>query len=260
MFRILIDPAANRGVGVAFSDRHGGVSDPERMGSLNLGRTLDDDIAHVEANFERVRRVIGVPKMVTASQVHGVEVVTVDQGFLGRWGPRSHLGSPGGTPPLPEADAMVTTLADVALCIRVADCVPVLLADLDRGILGAAHAGRVGFLDGVVERTLERMHHLGARDIVAWIGPHVCGDCYEVPADMAEQVGATHPEVVTTTSWGTPSLDLGRGVEHVLDERGALAIRLDPCTRTDPDLHSHRRDGERAGRLGAFIWRVSGPA
>ena len=224
------------------------------MGSLNLGRTLDASVDEVETNFERVRRALGVRRVVTLSQLHTPDVIEVDAALLNRWGTRSHLGSPGGQPPLLEGDAMVTTERDVALCIRVADCVPVLLADVENGVLGAAHAGRVGLLDGVVPNTVDRMRQAGAHNIVAWIGPHVCGDCYEVPQAMADAVAPTHPEMITTTSWGTPSLDLGLGVEVQLAELGVEPVRLDPCTRTNDDLHSHRRDGANAGRLGAFIW------
>lgn len=253
MFRILIDAPTNNGVGVAFTDRHSGVTQGP-LGSLNLGRTTPATVADIETNFERVRRSIGVSTVVTSAQVHGTTVLDVDQTLINRWGRRSHLGSSAGQTPLVEADAMVTTMSDVALCIRVADCVPVMLADVNTGVLGAAHAGRVGFLGGVLVNTVQRMRELGARDIVAWIGPHVCGDCYEVPHEMAHAVAVTHPEVVTTTSWGTPSLDLGLGVELQLVELGVEALRLDPCTMTSADLHSHRRDGEEAGRFAGLVW------
>lgn len=259
MFRISIDPGTNSGVGVAFTDRSGGVSQGS-FGPLNLGRTDVDDLAAVETNFERVRRAVGVPRLVTLSQVHSADVVTVDRALLDAWGPRSHLGSPAGERPLPVGDAMVTTEPDVALCIRVADCVPVLLADAEAGVLGAAHAGRVGFLAGVLGNTVDAMQALGARDIVAWIGPHICGPCYEVPQQMAEEVELTHPEMVVTSEWGTPALDLGLGCELDLEVRGVTTVRLDPCTRTSPELHSHRRDGSGAGRLAGMIWRVSRPA
>lgn len=259
MFRVRIDPLANQGVGLAFTDRHGGVSSG-RMGSLNLGRTLDDRVADVETNFERVRRSIGVSKVIATSQTHGTDVLLVDEELMGRWGPRSHLGSPGGQAPLPEADAMVTRLTDVALCIRIADCVPVLLADVEAGVIGAAHAGRVGFLDGILPETVTAMRDLGAGQITAWVGPHVCGTCYEVPAEMAAEVEKTHPEIITSTERGTPALDLGLGAELQLVALGVEPVRLDPCTMTEPDLHSHRRDGASAGRLGALIWRVSGQA
>lgn len=253
MFRILIDAPTNSGVGVAFTNRHSGVTTGP-MGSLNLGRTDESNVTDVETNFERVRRSLGVDTIVTTHQVHGADVLDVDQALLNRWGRRSHLGPPAGQAPLVQADAMVTTIAGVALCIRVADCVPVMLADVDRGVLGAVHAGRVGLLEGVLVNTVARMRELGARDIVGWIGPHVCGDCYEVPADMARSVAATHPEVVTTTSWGTPALDLGVGAELQLVELGVEALRLDPCTMTSDDLHSHRRDGLHAGRLAGLVW------
>ena len=256
MFRILIDAPTNNGVGVAFTDRHSGVTTGP-LGSLNLGRTVASNVADVETNFERVRRAIGVDAIVTTHQVHGSDVLVVDQELVNRWGHRSHLGAPAGQSELVQADAMVTTLAGVALCIRVADCVPVMLADVAHGVLGAAHAGRVGLLAGVLVNTVTRMRELGAHDIVGWIGPHVCGDCYEVPDAMAEAVSTTHPRIVTTTSWGTASLDLGLGAELQLAELGVEAVRLDPCTMTSPDLHSHRRDGDDAGRLGGMVWRAS---
>ncbi|MGA4507124.1 polyphenol oxidase family protein [Propionibacteriaceae bacterium G1746] len=253
MFRFLLEPSANQGVGVAFTDRHGGVS-PADVGTLNLGRTDATDVSDVETNFERVRRAVGVRSVVATSQVHGPDVLHVDADLMEGWGPRSHLGAPAGEASLPVADAMVTTLPDVALCIRVADCVPVMLADFTAGVVGAAHAGRVGFLQGVLVNTVEAMRGLGAREIVAWIGPHVCGDCYEVPQQMADDVAAQHPEILSTTSWGTPSLDLGIGAELQLVELGVEPLRLDPCTITSPDLHSHRRDGGAAGRMAGLVW------
>ncbi|WP_022909744.1 polyphenol oxidase family protein [Aestuariimicrobium kwangyangense] len=259
MFRVLISPDANAGVGACFTDRHGGVT-PGDLGSLNLGRTDVDQVSHVEANFERVRRAIGGPTLVTLSQVHSSDVVVVDDSFLSGWGPRSHLGSPGGVAPLSSADAMVTTRADVALVIRVADCVPVLLADPTAGVLGAVHAGREGYLGGVVTHTVEAMRDLGAREIVAWVGPHICGRCYEVDEAMADRVASSHPQVVVASRWGTRALDLGAGVEQELVDQGVTAVRLDPCTLTTPELHSHRRDGADAGRFAGIIWRVSGVA
>lgn len=259
MFRALLSPDANAGVGAAFTDRHGGVS-RGALGPLNLGRTDADDLAAVETNFERVRRALGVSRLVTLDQVHSAEVAVVDDDFLSGWGPRSHLGSPAGVEPLVAADAMVTALTDVGLVIRVADCVPVLLADHEAGVLGAAHAGREGFLAGIGSATVRAMRDLGAREIVAWVGPHICGPCYEVDEPMAERVRTTHPEVVVDSRWGTPALDLGRGVADELEGQGVTVVRLDPCTRTSDDLHSHRRDGVDSGRIAGIIWRVSGVA
>ncbi|MGO4956415.1 polyphenol oxidase family protein [Luteococcus sp. Sow4_B9] len=256
MFSYLERPGAS-GTGLAFTDRHGGHS-AGTMGSLNLGRTDVDDLAALRRNGRAVLDELGIETMVTLNQVHGADVLLVDEDFLThRWGPEHWLGEPAGVPPLPVADAMVTTQAGVALAIRVADCVPVLLADRRRGVLGAAHAGRVGFDQGVLIATLDVMRSVGASEVEAWIGPHVCGQCYEVPQDMADEVESRHPGSRARTSWGTPSLDLGEGCQRQLEQAGVSVNRHDPCTLTSPDLHSHRRDGRGAGRQVGIIWRVS---
>ncbi|GAA1388200.1 polyphenol oxidase family protein [Luteococcus peritonei] len=244
------------GVGVAFTDRHGGVSD-EHLGPLNLGRTDVDGPEAVGRNGELVAAELGVRHWVATHQVHGAEVLVVDRDFLSGWGPRSWLGADAGQPPLVPADAMVTVEPSTALVIRVADCVPVLLAAVDGSVVGAAHAGRAGFDLGVLQATVEQMRELGAGPIRAWIGPHVCGECYEVPDEMAAAVEARHPGVAVRSRWGSAALDLGAGCAAQLAALGIAAERRDPCTLTTTDLHSHRRDAERAGRLAGIIWRVS---
>lgn len=254
MFVEAIEPSANHGVGVAFTDRYDGVS-AAPYGPLNLGRTDDDDPAAVAANFALVRGRLGVARMATLHQVHGAEVLVVDDTSFPADRAGGELGaSAAGGLPLPRADGMVTTLPGVALCIRVADCVPVLLADPEAGVVGAAHAGRVGLVAGVLRATTEAMRRLGARRITAWIGPHVCGSCYEVPAAMAAEVAGAVPETRATTRWGTPSLDLGAGCEAELARLGIPSTRHGGCTLEDPRLHSHRRDGQDAGRLAGMVW------
>jgi YfiH family protein len=141
----------------------------------------------------------------------------------------------------------------VALLVRAADCVPVLLADPDAGVVGAAHAGRKGLVEGIVPATIDRMRSLGASQIVAWVGPHICGRCYEVPAAMQDEVSSTVPEARSTTSWGTPALDIGAGVNAQLAVAGVEVVDAARCTREDDDLYSFRRDGAEAGRLGGLI-------
>jgi polyphenol oxidase len=176
-------------------------------------------------------------------QVHGSEVVVVEeQKSTGR----------------PDADAIVTGRAGEVLMVRAADCVPVLLADAEAGVIGAAHCGRPGLAAGVVPQTVARMRELGARSITAWIGPHVCGRCYEVPQTMQAEVGAAVPASIATTSWGTPSLDLGAGVRAQLASDGVAVHDVSRCTRETADLYSHRRDGARAGRLAGLIRLRSG--
>lgn len=178
----------------------------------------------------------GTDRLADLSQVHGGDVVRAVPG-----GPRA------------SADGLVTDEAGVVLLVRAADCVPVLLADPDAGVLGAAHAGRPGVAAAVVTHTVEAMRDLGAQAITAWIGPHVCGSCYEVPAELQAEVAALVPDTRATTSWGTPALDLGAGVRSQLEAAGATVVDVSACTRESPDLFSYRRDGAASGRLAGLI-------
>lgn len=179
------------------------------------------------------------------NQVHGDTVLLVEE--------------PGPAPAeqVPTADALVTTTPGLGLMVRVADCVPVLLADPTTGVLGVVHAGRAGVVLDVVGRTVERMHAQGAQELLAWVGPHVCGGCYEVPEQMREEVAAVVPQTHAETSWGTPALDLGSGVRAQLRAHGIDPVEVARCTREDDALHSYRRDGERSGRLAGLVWTVA---
>ena len=225
-------------VDLAFTDRFGGVSGVP-FDSLNLaleGNDADQNTAEnlrlVVADFAPDARVADL------RQVHGAEVVVVSDGPIAE---------------RPQADALVTARRDVVLVVRAADCVPVLLADPVAGVVGAVHSGRPGLAAGVVPATIARMRDLGARELTAWIGPHVCGACYEVPADLRDQVGAVEPASPATTSWGTPSIDLGAGVRAQLERDGVVVVDASRCTRESDDLFSYRRDGQRAGRLAGLV-------
>ncbi len=139
--------------------------------------------------------------------------------------------------------------------VRVADCVPVLLADPVVGVIGAAHAGRNGLAEGVVPACVEEMRLLGATHLEAWVGPHICGSCYEVPAELRDEVAAIEPVTATTTSWGTPALDIGAGVTAQLERLGVTVTDVSRCTLESADLYSYRRDGSRSGRLAGVIRR-----
>lgn len=230
-------------VDLAFTDRYGGVSGAP-YDSLNLAIEGGDDPTARDRNLELVLADFAPgDRMADLHQVHGCEVVAVEEG-----GPR------------PDADGLVTDRAGVVLVVRAADCVPVLFADPRAGVVGAAHCGRPGLAAGVVPRTVERLRDLGADDLTAWLGPHVCGACYEVPADLQAEVGAVEPDSVATTSWGTPSLDLGAGVRAQLARAGVRVVDVSRCTRESPDLFSYRRDGHGAGRLAGLVRRRPGVA
>jgi YfiH family protein len=230
-------------VEVAFTDRRGGVSDGP-WESLNLGTSNGDDPDRVAHNLELVASKFGLDpnRMVRMSQKHGDHVETVTE-------PSNKI---------PVADGLVTTVPDLGLLVRVADCVPVVLADPDAGVVGVAHAGRPGLLVGIVASTVARMHAAGAQTMVAWLGPRVCGSCYEVPEPMRSDVADAVPDAWATTSWGTPAVDVGAGVASQLRGLGVEVVDLmNPdttlCTRENRDLFSYRRQGQRSGRLGGLV-------
>lgn len=138
--------------------------------SLNCSKFVGDDLESVEKNLEFVRKSIGARKLITLNQIHSAKCVIIDEKS------ESDL----------EADAMVTQSEGIALGILTADCVPVLLFDPVKKIIGAAHAGWKGAKAGVVENTIEKMASLGSnrRDIVAIIGPCVHVESYEVGEDF----------------------------------------------------------------------------
>ncbi|GAB7003759.1 peptidoglycan editing factor PgeF [Nocardioides sp. AN3] len=230
LFRSARDP-----VDLAFTDRLGGVSGAP-FDELNLSVAGDDD-AKAKAENHRLLLDDFAPRARLADlyQVHGREVV---------------VASPGERP---HADGIVTTAYDVVLMVRAADCVPVLLADAEAGVIGAAHAGRQGMALGVVPATVQAMRDLGATHIAAWIGPSICGSCYEVPEALRDEVAAVEPASASTTRWGTPALDVAAGVRAQLERADVAVEDLGACTRERADLYSFRRDGAAAGRQAGVI-------
>jgi YfiH family protein len=154
---------------------------------------------------------------------------------------------------VPDVDALVTAAPGVVLVVRVADCVPVLLADPDAGVVGAVHAGRSGMVAGVVPAAVERMRAAGARTVRGWLGPHVCGACYEVPLALQQEVVEQVPAARATTSWGTPALDLGAGVRTQLEALEVEVVDVGGCTRESSELYSYRREGRAAGRQAGLV-------
>ena len=203
--------------------------------SLSLGDAADDAV-RADALAQVARETGAAP--VLMHQVHGADVESVED--AGR---------------APSCDALVASQPGVALLARAADCVPVLLADPATGWIAAVHSGRPGLAGGVVPAAVAALHERGGDTTVAWIGPHVCGACYEVPADLQEQVATVVPEARSTTSWGTPGLDLGAGVRAQLAAAGIDDVRtVDACTREDVSWPSYRRDGDAATRFAGVIW------
>ncbi|MFE5564890.1 peptidoglycan editing factor PgeF [Amycolatopsis japonica] len=211
--------------------------------TFNLGDHVGDDAGDVYANRKRLATELGLAedRLAWMEQVHGRTATVVD-------------GSE--TSAAEATDALVTAEPGLALVVLVADCVPLLLADADAGVVAAVHAGRVGARVGVVPAAVEAMRSLGAEPArtEALLGPAICGDCYEVPADMAADVEKHVPGSACKTRKGTPGLDLRAGLWRQLADLGVGKIGVDPrCTNEDKTLFSFRRDGT-TGRIAGITW------
>ena len=232
--------AGPRGSAVrALTSRAGGTS-TGAYGHLNLGDHVGDDPAAVAANRRRLADALGLPldRLLVARQVHGRAVAVVD----GPW-----VDGP------PEVDALVTAEPSLALAVLVADCVPVLLAAPEEGVVGVAHAGRRGLVEGVVPAVVATMRDLGATRLLATLGPSVCGRCYEVPDELRAEVAHRHPVAASVTWSGTPSLDVAAAVLQQLRGEGVEAEQRPGCTVEDESLFSYRRDGA-TGRFAGVAW------
>jgi YfiH family protein len=215
-------------VSVAFTDAAAG----------NLALHVGDDPVEVGRRRADLERTIGAAPqgLRFMNQVHGTTVAVMDQGTAA-----------------PEADAMVSR--GFPLAVMVADCIPVLLAgDSAEGpVLAAVHAGRPGLAGGVIPAAVGTMKSLGASGIRAWLGPSICGNCYEVPAAMQAEVAAAVPAARSTTTRGTPGLDLPAGARSQLERLDISVEYCGPCTLETESLFSYRRNNN-TGRFAGVVW------
>jgi len=183
MLRLAASNLDLNGIAHTFFGRKGGVS-AGIYSSLNCGPGSDDDRASVVENRRRAMESLGgdAVRLATLYQVHGREAVGVREPWA--------IGH------APKADAMATNVPGVALGILTADCAPVLLADAEAGVIGAAHAGWKGALAGVIESAIDAMEKLGAqRDrIHGAIGPCISQASYEVGDELRVAVEQARPD------------------------------------------------------------------
>lgn len=225
------------------STRQGGFSQgPWR--SLNLGANCGDEGEHVDANRRRLTRLLpGAPRWL--KQVHGTAVASFT----------SDTGSPGER--LPGADASVTSLRHVVLAVLTADCLPVLLCDTSGTRVGIAHAGWRGLAAGVIENAVREMC-VPPADLLAWLGPAIGGDVYEV-GDEVRSAFLKHGSGFVTEAfqahgdrWKLHLVAAARGILQGVGLRQVFGGSW--CTFSDPDrFYSHRRDGV-TGRMASCIW------
>lgn len=246
----IITADALDGVRHGFFTRKGGASSGVFHG-LNCGLGSSDQVEAVRINRARVAAAMGVPDeaLQTQHQVHSATVVTLPQA-----GPAQPH----------QADAMVTRAPGLALGVLTADCQPVLFADPDAGVIGAAHAGWRGALAGVLEATLEAMVALGAQPsrTCAVIGPTISQAAYEVGPEFLGTFLAEDPDYARFFASGAgdrSQFDLPSFSLHRLRAAGiGQAEWTRHCTYSDPDLfYSYRRSVHRKeadyGRLMATI-------
>ncbi|UKA51460.1 polyphenol oxidase family protein [Arthrobacter sp. FW305-123] len=233
------------GVSVAFTD----------TGAGNLALHVQDNPSEVMARRARLEQVIGLDNHGSGKrhfqymdQVHGNHVEFIE-----------------GHGPGPTADAMVSAAparptassgSAQPLAVMVADCVPILLVGTDANsspVLAAVHAGRPGVASAVVPAAVTEMQRRGATDIAAWLGPSVCGSCYEVPEQLRAEVAAKIPETWSSTSWGTPALDLPAGVRAQLAALNVPVEYSGECTLENDSLFSYRRNSL-TGRFAGLVW------
>ena len=241
------DWPAGEGVHAACSARQGGVSTGP-YDSLNLGDHVHDEPASVAENRRRLAQALQA-RPVFLSQVHGTGVVRLD------------ASTPDGT----QADACWTTERGVACTIMVADCLPVLLADAQGRVVGAAHCGWRGLAGGVLEALWSAMRpQLGGtpREVLAWLGPCIGPEAFEVGPEVREAFTAGDAGAAASfraLGGGKFLADLSAlarrrlhasGVERIVGNDGSTAW----CTVANPSrFFSHRRD-RLSGRFAAACW------
>jgi YfiH family protein len=232
--------AALPGIRHAFFTREGGVSDGI-YASLNGGQGSDDDPARVRENRARMANALGVApdRFITAYQIHSPDVIVAEE-------PWTHETRP-------RADAIVTRVEGLGIGVSTADCGPVLFADAQARVIGAAHAGWKGALTGVLEATIETMERLGAERtrMVAALGPMIRQPSYEVGPEFVARFRAADADnerfFAPSAREGHAMFDLAGYITARLDRAGVNRVEdLALCTYADARFFSYRRATHRA--------------
>ncbi|HTQ06418.1 MAG TPA: peptidoglycan editing factor PgeF [Polyangiaceae bacterium] len=236
----------------AFFTRRGGVSEGP-YASLNFSRSVGDDPERVTQNFALAGETLGLgPERIHfLAQVHGNAAVGLN-------GDESASATAER-----EGDALVSRAPGLACGVRIADCVPILVADEQSGAVAAIHAGWRGIVRGVIEAGLARLRETAGGDVklVAALGPHIRLWSFEVGEDVAEELAAVSPVPCVVRRDGMkPHVRLDNIVRAKLVAAGVAAERIDDvggCTFSEDErFFSYRRDGKTGGRhLAAIVTR-----
>lgn len=250
---IAIDwPTKPQNVAVLSTTRIGGCSlapydDGSGQGGLNLGDHVADDAESVQRNRQRLGELCP-SEPVWLKQVHGTRVVNATE---------VNTATVHG---VPEADASFSTQAGVVCAILTADCMPVLFCDQHGSVVAAAHAGWRGLSLGVLENTVATMREQGATDVMAWMGPAIGPQKFEVGEDVVEAF--THLGAVAKSAFipisdrsGKFLANLPLLVKCILNKQEVMHISGGTdCTVSDEQrFYSFRRDAI-TGRMASLIW------
>jgi YfiH family protein len=224
--RIVIPPSLPPGFGLFYTtiDFEGRLDD-ER--SASLMRILNDRF-HIDAS------------LTTCTQVHGNNVVRAREGSS--W---SECDS---------CDGLWSSDPGIALGIKVADCLPVTIADMKHGVIANVHSGWRGAVRRITDAAIDAMTGLVPADADAWLGPSIRVCCFEVGEEVVDQFRASYPDAARFVDrrGAKPHIDLPRLTAALLAERGFAPDRIHDsalCTRCDGSIfHSYRRDAKRGGR------------
>ena len=193
---------------------------------------MGDSAETVARNRELLSKITGPIQFM--NQVHGDEVVEVKS-----------------IEDDPTCDALITRAPGIALAVMVADCIPLLLSSST--VIGAVHVGRRGLMNSVAVKAVDAMRKLGADQIHAQLGPSICGRCYEVPQELADEVVAKHPAASSLTNNLTPALDLPRALIADLVANGVTYEASTICTLENDEYFSYRRHNI-TGRHAGVVW------
>jgi hypothetical protein len=234
------DWPAPASVRACVTTRAGGISQSP-FDSFNLGDHVDDDPAAVAANRQRLESLLGC-QPAWLSQIHSAVAVAAD--------PQQ----------LPQADASWTDQPGTACAVLTADCLPVLFCDRAGSRVAAAHAGWRGLAGGVLEETIRALD-VPPTELLAWLGPAIGPDAFEVGPEVREAFVAQHPQAARAFR---PSARTGRFMADIyqlarlrLAELGIHAVHGGGfCTVSDPRFYSYRR-AARTGRFASLVWIAS---
>lgn len=233
-----------------FSLRTGGVSS-EPFETLNLGRAVGDVALSVAENHRRFAVDVGYDenRLYELSQVHGKEVTVVD----GKQAPTTFRTQQG--------DALIGVGSAIAVGVRTADCIAVLIGDPSSGAVATIHAGWRGVVAGVLQATLKKLSDIAGTEVSTWcvaIGPHIRQCCFEVGEDVAEEIAHSceNAEIIERTG-PRPRVSLVKALRVQLNQQGVSAKRIDDvggCTHCEAQrFFSYRRSGASTGRHLAVI-------